>query len=127
VKYRVPIGAPPGILYFTASDATSTNMLEFQSAIGVPAQSPGQVLGLLNSLRTNTRAYLRVWRAENTYTVEGRDLPDPPPSVAMILSRTQVGVAALLNLRGAKVAEIEIPAGDFVVTGSKTIQVEVKE
>jgi hypothetical protein len=36
-------------------------------------------------------------------------------------------VAALLNLRGAKVAEIEIPAGDFVVTGSKTIQVEVKE
>jgi hypothetical protein len=102
-------------------------MLEFQSAIGVPAQSPGQVLGLLNSLRTNTRAYLRVWRAENTYTVEGRDLPDPPPSVAMILSRTQVGVAALLNLRGAKVAEIEIPAGDFVVTGSKTIQVEVKE
>jgi hypothetical protein len=127
VRYRVPVGAPAGPLYFTVSDATSTNLLEFQSALGTPLRAPSQVLGLLNAQRTNTKAYVRVWRAGTAYTVDGRDLPDLPPSVAMILARGQIGSAALLNARGSKIAEIEIPAGDYVVTGSKTVQVEVKE
>jgi hypothetical protein len=46
----------------------------------------------------------------------------------MILSRGQQGAANQLSAHGAKVAEIEIPAGaGIVVTGSKTAQVEVKE
>jgi len=35
--------------------------------------------------------------------------------------------AGLLNWRGSKLAEIEIPAGGFIVTGSKSTQFEVKE
>jgi hypothetical protein len=128
VRYRVPVGAPPGPLYFTVSDATSTNLLEFQAAMGTPLHTPSQLLGQLNAQRSNTKAYVRVWRAESSYTIQGRDLPDPPPSLAMILARGQIGgAAAAMNMRGSKVAEIEIPAGDFVVTGSKTVQVEVKE
>jgi hypothetical protein len=45
----------------------------------------------------------------------------------MILTRAQTNAGNLLNLRGSKIAEIEIPAGANVVTGSKTTQVEVKE
>jgi hypothetical protein len=127
VTYHVPVGAPPGPLYFTAGDATVTNLVEFQSAIGAPLHSPGQVLELLNSLRTNTKAYVRVWRNDASFTVDGRDLPNPPPSLALILTHEQAGPAGLMNLRGSKVAEIEIPADGNVVTGSKTVQVEVKE
>ena len=85
------------------------------------------MLEFLNGLRSNTKAYIRVWRNEAAYTIDGRDLPSPPPSVAMILSRAQTQAAGLPNLRGSKLAEIEISAGDNVVTGSKTVQVEVKE
>jgi hypothetical protein len=128
VRYRVPVGAPAGPLSFTVSDATSTNLLEFQSMAGTPQRSPQQVLNLLTGFRSNTKAYLRVWRSEPSFNVEGRDLPAPPPSLAMILSRGQQGAGNLLTARGAKLAEIEIPAGaDVVVTGSKTAQVEVKE
>jgi hypothetical protein len=128
VKYRVPVGTPAGTLNFTIADATSTNVIEFQSAVATPQRSPQQVLSLLNGLRSNTKAYIRVWRAEPSFTVEGRDLPDPPPSLSMLLTRAQAGSPNLVNTRGAKVAEIEVP-GDpgFVVTGTKTIQVEVKE
>ncbi len=81
IRYRVPSGASPGVLYFTAADATSTNVLDLQSAMSSPLRSPAQALELLNSLRTNTNAYVRVWRAENAYTVEGRDLAGRrPPS-----------------------------------------------
>ena len=128
VKYRVPIGTQPGTLNFTIADATSTNVIEFQSAVATPQRSPAQVLSLLNGLRSNTKAYVRVWRAEPSYTVEGRDIPDPPPSLAMLLTRAQAGAPAQVNTRGAKVAEFEVPgAVGSVVTGTKTIQVEVKE
>ncbi len=127
ISYRVPVGAPLGPIYFTAGDATATNLMDFQAAIGAPARSSGQVLELLNGLRPNTKAYVRVWRAESAFTVDGRDLPSPPPSVALILARAQSGPAASLNVRGSKLAEIEIASGGSVVTGSKTVQVEVKE
>jgi hypothetical protein len=127
VHYRLPIGAAPGTLYFTAADATSMNLLEFQSQIGAPTRSPAQVFELLNGLRANTSAYLRVWRAEQAFTVEGRDLPNAPPSLALILSRVQTATATPLSTRGSKIAEIGIPVGEMMVTGSKTVQVEVKE
>jgi hypothetical protein len=128
VRYRVPIGMPAGPLYLTVSDATQTNLTEFQQAVGVPQKSPQQVLDLLNGLRSNTKAYLRVWRNEQSYLVEGRDLPDPPPSLAMMLNRVQAGLTSTVTSRGAKLAELEVsPGAGFVVTGSKTVQVEVKE
>jgi hypothetical protein len=127
VRYRVPAGAPPGVLYFTAADATTTNSLDLQSALGTPSRSLAQVLDFLRSVRSNTNAYVRVWRAENAFNIDGRDLPSPPPSIALILTHEQVGAGGLLNWRGSKLTEIEIPVGENVVTGAKTIQIEVKE
>jgi hypothetical protein len=126
-RYRVPVGAPAGTLYLTVSDAASANLTDYQNALSAPARSPAQVFGLLNGLRSGASAYLRVWRADNSFTIEGRDLPDPPPSVALILGRNQPPGANLAANRGAKLAEIEIPVGETAVGGSKTIQVEVKE
>ncbi len=126
VHYRVPVGATSGTLFVTASDGASVNFLDLQSALGVPARSPAQVLDLLNGIRPNNKAYVRISRMDASFTEEGRDLPDPPPSLAMILSRGQGSMLNLLNWRGSKVAELEIPEGDNVVTGSKSVQVEVK-
>jgi SpoIVB peptidase S55 len=128
VRYRVPVGAETGPLYFTVSDATATNVVEFQAAVGTPQHSPAQVLNLLNALRSNTKAYVRVWRSEPSFTVEGRDLPGPPASLAMILTRAQAGTTNQVSARGAKLAELEVsPGPGLVVTGTKTVQVEVKE
>jgi hypothetical protein len=126
-RYKVPVGAPMGTLNFTVSDSTVTNILELQTAMSTPARNAAQLLELLNSARSNSGAYVRVWRADASYTVDGRDFSDPPPSVAMILARPQMALGATANMRGAKVAELAIPVGDSVVTGTKTVQVEVKE
>jgi len=127
VRYRVPIGAETGPLNLTAGDATAANLADLQAAYGTTFRSPAQVLGMLNGLRPNTSAYLRVWRSGPSYAVEGRDFPDPPASVAMILGRAQPGGSGSLNVRGAELAEIEVASGGNVVTGTKTIQVEVRE
>ena len=126
-KYHVPVGAPAGTLYLTVSDATTANLTDYQNALLSPPRSSAQVFGLLNGLRSSASAYLRVWRAGNAFTVDGRDLPDPPASTALILGRNQQGGANLASARGARLTEIEIPLGQNAVGGSKTIQVEVKE
>ena len=128
VSYQVPIGAQTGPLQFTAADANTINITEYRQLVTTPPKSPGQLVSFINALRANTKGYIRVWRTEPAYDVEGETLPDPPPSVAMILARTQSSLTSTPALPNSKVAELEIPAGsDMVISGSKTIQVEVKE
>lgn len=122
VPYKVPVGAIPGTLYFTVADSSQTNMLELRQAVSTPARSAQQVIDVANRLRSNDKAYLRVWRAEPVYSASGEDFPNAPPSVALILA----GGLPTAN-RNSKVAEYEIDGSGMAVSGSKTIQVEVKE
>jgi hypothetical protein len=126
VRYNVPIGAPAGILNFTVADGSSSNTLDYQQLLTNVPKSPTQLVSSLNNLRANTNAYVRVWRTDPAFLVQGSDLPDPPPSVGLILSRAQAA-QGLWFPRGSKIDELQIPTGDVVVTGSKTVPVEVKE
>jgi hypothetical protein len=81
----------------------------------------------VNNLHPNNKAYVRVWRADPAYQLEGADLPDPPPSVALILSNSQTNVAGITPVRNSKIAGMEIDLGDKFVSGTKTIVAEVKE
>jgi hypothetical protein len=127
VEYEVPIGAQPGPLYFTVSDAATTNLADYRQMLGASMRTPAQLLGAVNSLHPNTKAYVRVWRADPAFQMEGADLPDPPASVALILASSQSGSAGITQNRNSKIAQIEIDGGDMAITGNKTIQVEVKE
>lgn len=127
IRYRVPVGSPSGTLYVTATDAASANILDFQNVLSVQPRSPEQVLSVLNGLRTNTSAYLRIWRADPVYSIEGRDLANPPASIAAILGRSQPNAGTLGSTRGTTTTWIEIPAGDNAVSGTHTVQIEVKE
>lgn len=127
VEYQVPVGARPGPLFFTVADGATANLQDFRVLAASPPRSVEQVISTVNSLRDNTKAYVRVWRPDPAFQMEGADLPDPPPSVAMILGGAQPGAGVIQQTRNAKVAELEIAAADMVISGSKTIQVEVKE
>ena len=127
IVYQVPLGITPGPLYFTVADGMTTNLTEFRQIIGNQPKSISQLISTVNNLRANTKAYVRVWRPEPAYQLEGADLPDPPPSIAMILAGSQTAQGSISQTRNSKVAELEIGAGDSVINGSKTIQVEVKE
>jgi hypothetical protein len=126
-RYTVPVGAEPGTLSFTVSDATSSNLAEYQQWIGSSPRTPDQVVDFLNGLRPNNKAYVRVWRQDPSYQVNGQDLPDLPSSAALIFARQQTNSGTVPLSRGSKIAEIPLDAGDGVVTGSKTAQVEIRE
>jgi hypothetical protein len=125
LRYEVPAGAPTGTLNITVADGPTTNAGEGKTYMSSQGRPAAEIIALLNGLRGSTRGYARFWRADPAWSVEEHDLPDPPPSVSLILARTP-GVATNPG-RGTTAAELSFDAGDAVITGSKTIQVEVKE
>jgi hypothetical protein len=127
VQYQVPEGTPAGPLFFTVADGTITNFAEIRQIIGVAPRSPRQVIATVNNLRGNTRAYIRVWRPDPAFQLQGEDFPDPPPSAALIFAGPHSALAGMSQTRNSKLAELEVDAGNVVVSGSRTVQVEVKE
>jgi len=127
IDYEIPIGAEPGPLYFTVADAATANLSDFRQILTATQRTPAQVLSTINALHPNTRAYVRVWRANPAFQLEGADLPDPPASVALILATHQVTTGGITQTKNSKLADMEIDTSDMVVTGNKTVQVEVKE
>ena len=75
----MPIGAPAGPLYFTVADATTTNLADFRQILTASPRTAAQLIATVNSLHPNTKAYVRVWRADPAFQLEGADLPAPPP------------------------------------------------
>ncbi len=127
VEYQVPIGAPLGQLYFTVSDANVANLTDFRQMLTSSPRNPRQLIDTVNELHPNTKAYVRVWRADPAFQLEGVDLPAPPPSVSMVLDGSAGNLQGISSSRNSRVAEIEIDGGGTVISGAKTVQVEVKE
>jgi hypothetical protein len=123
LKYTIPLGTAPGILFFTVADGTQTSLAELKQIIAETPHSPEQSISTVGRLRPSDKAYVRVWRAEPAWEVAGEELPDPPPSLALILGSTQ----SVSQNRNSKIAELVIDAGETMVTGSRTVQIEVKE
>ena len=127
VTYTVPVGTPAGPLQISVVDASSLNIIDYAQAVTNVPKSPVQMVSTVNNLHGNTNAYIRVWRNEIAFQAQGVDLPDPPPSLALVLAKAQGTAAMNLYSQGSTLAEIPVDVGDAVVTGSKSIQVEVKE
>lgn len=123
VKYTIPRGTAPGTLYFTVADGSQTSLAELRQIVSETPRSAEQVIANINRLHAADKAWVRVWRAEPSYQVQGEEMPDPPPSLALVLS----AVPGAPQVRNSKIAEIAIDAGDMMVTGSRTVQLEVKE
>ena len=122
VNYAVPLGAPAGTLNVTVADATSANILEYRQFLSVPPRDAVQLVEFLNGLRSNRKAWVRLWRATPSWTAQGETLPAPPASMMLLLGRS-----SLPQTMGAKVSELEMSGGDYSFTGSKTVQVEIKD
>jgi hypothetical protein len=127
VEYQVPIGAAPGMIYFSVSDASVANLTDFRQILTSSPRSPRQLIDTVNELHPNTKAYVRVWRADPAFQLEGVDLPAPPPSVSLVLDGSALTLQGISTSRNSKIAEMQIDGGGAVISGAKTVQVEVKE
>jgi hypothetical protein len=71
--------------------------------------------------------YVRIWRAEPAFQLDGADLPAPPASAFLVLEGASTSAGGVTMTRNSKIGELELDGGDVVISGVKTIQVEIKE
>jgi hypothetical protein len=122
-SYTIPPGASPGTLYFTVSDGSQASLADMRQTISDSPISPEQLISTINRLKAGDNAYVRVWRAEPSYAVQGEEMASPPPSLALVIG----GTPSIAQSRNAKITELVMDGGGNMISGSKTIQVEVKE
>ncbi len=134
LQYQIPSGAPDGPLNLTLSDGNTLNYPEFAGLSQSSSHSAADLIRTINSFRDNNALYVRVWRPQPSFTItsptSAGELDDPPPSVALVLSdpsNSATNNAGLALIRGSEVAQLSVSTPGFVVTGAKTLQVEVKE
>jgi hypothetical protein len=126
VRYTVPTGAKPGTLYFTVGDAPTMNAFETRNLFAggtLAGKTPSEMVTLLNKQRSNGKVYVRVWRADPSYAAGPVELPNLPPSAALSVAKIAGAPPAAT---GSVVAELEIDCGAVVVTGSKSMELEIQ-
>jgi hypothetical protein len=125
--WRAPSGFTPGQVNLTVSDAMTANLVEYQQVLLQAPDTARQVHGLLNGLKPNSTATLRIWRPEPVFQVRGHVVPDPPPSVALVLKRSPAFSTGVASAWGSKVAEAEFRIDGVSISGSRSAALEVKE
>jgi hypothetical protein len=133
-KFQVPVSIPTGTLNVTVTDALGLNAPEFAGISQSSFRSAEQLVAAVNHYRSSEAVYVRVWRQQPSFTIAnplpGGEISDPPPSVSLVLSDPSSSLttsAAQTLARGSQLAEVRIPVDRYVVSGSKTVQVEVKD
>ena len=91
----MPIGAEPRAALFHRGRRRHHQSRDFRQILTASPHTPGQLISTVNNLHPNTKAYVRVWRTEPAFQLEGADLPDPPASVALILEGSQTSQAGI--------------------------------
>jgi len=133
-KYKIPIGAPEGLLNFTIGDATVQNFADFAGLSPSSMPNAERLIEAVNAYRSSEGLYVRIWRQQPAFTVRGpapdSEMPDPPPSAMLILadpSSSASGNTPNIVTRGSEVGQMTIALPGYSVSGAKTVQVEIKD
>jgi hypothetical protein len=124
--WNVPAGMQPGQAQILLSDATAANLSEFATTIGQQQTTAEATVDYLNAMRPNQKAYLRVLLSKPGFTLNGRPMSAPPSSLALLFKEWQPAIGANLMVQSAA-AEFSFEPGTGVVTGSKSIPIEIQE
>lgn len=122
IPVRVPADAA-GELGVRVGSGRSANGWEEERLGAGPAADAEELLRRLNRPRREDELVVQLTVAEPGLTVDGRELPSPPPSVHRLLSQSPVaGSTRMVAWR--VLAEERVPAG-FVLRGEQSLVLEV--
>jgi hypothetical protein len=123
---KIPAEIPPGPLSVLVADGTTFMAMDAaeQGEDMIP-RDLAQLVKLINNLHKNDRLYLRMFRRQAGAVINGEGLPGLPPSILSIL-RSDRNTGTMNQIQTVPVMEYELPPGDYIITGSKTLNLVIK-
>ncbi len=122
IPVEIPKDAPIGQLQIVVGDGGSIQALEPRS--GFTPKSLDQLVRELNKIRKSDRLYVRLARAENGAVIKNEEMPSLPPSVLATLGSDRT-IGGYSLTRSATIYEKEIAPAEFVISGQRTLTVNV--
>ena len=122
IPIEIPLDAPLGKLQIIVGDGNSMQSSDPRS--GFTAKSVDQLVRELNKIRKSDRLYVRLARSESGALIKNEEMPSLPPSVLATLGSDRT-VGGYTLMRSAVILEKELSPADFVISGQRTITIEV--
>jgi hypothetical protein len=122
IPVEIPKDAPIGQLQIIVGDGGSIQALEPRA--GFTPKSLDQLVRGLNKIRKSDRLYVRLARAESGAVIKNEEMPSLPPSVLATLGSDRT-IGGYSLTRSATIFEKEIAPAEFVISGQKTLTVNV--
>jgi hypothetical protein len=123
---KVPSDISPGRLSVLIADGTTLMSVDTQEqGEDLAPRDLGQLIKFINNIRKNDRLYIRLFRQEPGAVVKGEGLPGLPPSILSIF-KSERNVGGMSSIQTSPYMEYEMPPSDYVVTGSKTLNLLIK-
>ena len=123
---KIPENASPGPLTMLVADGATLMALDEKEEGGdIIPRDLTQLIKFINNLRKNDRLYVRFFRQEPGAVVKGEGLPGLPPSILSLL-KSERRAGAISPIQTSTLMEYELPAAEYMVTGSKTLKLTVK-
>jgi hypothetical protein len=122
IPVKIPENTAPGSVTIKIGDG---NAVQENSAVTqFTPQTAAELISTLNRLKRPDRLYVVVSRASAGTIVGANELPNLPPSMlaTMNTDRSAGGSKATVN---TILAELEIPASEYIVSGSQSITLNV--
>lgn len=122
IPVEIPADAPLGQLQIVIGDGASIQALEPRT--GISPKSLGQLVRELNKIRKADRLYVKLTRGEDGAIINNEELPSLPPSVLATLGSDRTS-GGYVKTSSATLLEKELPPAEFVISGQRTLTVNV--
>ena len=123
---KIPETVPTGNLSLIVADGNTLTLLDdFNDGGNLTPRDLSQLVRYLNNMHRNDRLYVRLFRRETGAVLGGEGLPNLPPTILSIL-QSERETGSIGTLRTAALMEYELPATEFLPTGSALLELTIK-
>ena len=124
ITVEIPADAPLGQLQLMVGDGAAVQATEPRT--GFTPKTIEQLVRELNRIRKADRLYVRLSRSDNGAVINNEEMPNLPPSVLATLGSERT-TGGYVVTRSVTVFEKELAPAEFVLSGSKSLTINVIE
>ncbi len=122
IPFTIPVGTAPGQLAIAVGDGAAVS--QNAAITQFTPRTATELISILNRLKRSDRLYAVATRASAGAIVGSSEMPNLPPSMLATLNNDRTAGGSKPSV-STIVYEIEIAPGEYIISGSQTLNIEV--
>jgi SpoIVB peptidase S55 len=126
IPLEIPQDVSGGTLQVTVADGSTLTAAENRSLRqSFTPRNLDQLIRAINNLRKNDRVYVRLQRPDPSVIIRGEEFSSLPPSFSNVITSDRSSSSSLSTMRSSNLFEYELPSTPYVISGQRSLSIEV--